>query len=50
VALFSCGADNESSRERKRSREMKELIFVAFCVMGGYGLHDMVITLSKLAH
>jgi hypothetical protein len=24
--------------------------FVAFCVMGGYGLHDMVITLSKLAH
>jgi len=29
---------------------MKELAFVALCVLGGYGLHDMVITLSKLAH
>jgi len=27
-----------------------QVAFFAFCVMGGYGLHDMVITLSKLAH
>jgi hypothetical protein len=40
---------NHQERERGVG-EMKELIFVAFCVLGGYGLHDMVITLSKLAH
>ena len=47
MAFFSCGADNESSRERKRSREMKDLAIVAFCVVGGYVLHDMYIVFSK---
>jgi len=24
--------------------------FFAFCVMGGYGLHDMAIAIGKLIH